>query len=73
MQCHDGLLGLDTSEANDVEGVVPSHEGGLGLDGLLLVLADIAGEGEEPGLSKDQVVVVHLVSQVAHAGLDLVC
>lgn len=72
MQGHDGVLGLDAKQADGVEGVVPSEREGLGLDGFLLVLADVVWEGEETGLSKDHVVVVPVVGQDAHAGLDLV-
>ena len=72
MQGHDSVLGLDAKQADDVEGVVPSEREGFGLDSFLLVLADVVWEGEETGLREDHVVVVHLVGQGAHAGLDLV-
>ena len=52
VEFYDGGFGFDVSKADGAEGVVPPREVGwvgFRLDGLLLVLTDVAGEREEPG------------------------
>lgn len=75
VEFHDGWFGLDVGEADGGKWVVPSCEVGrvgFGLDGLLLVLANVAGEGEEAGLRQDHIVVVLVVLEVYRAGSNLV-
>ena len=77
VEFQDGRFGLDVGEADGAERVVPSRVVGrdllyLGLDSLLLVMAGVAGEGEEASLRQDHVVVVLLVVKVYCAGPDLV-
>ena len=75
VEFYDGCFGLDVCKANGAEGVVPPREVGrvgFRLDGFLLVLADVGGEGEESGLGQDHVVVVLVILKVRRASSNLV-